>query len=151
VNCSVFGWHLPSVKWNYSQCWSLFDNRMPMAVRSFSAPTVPRPKGQAHKEKTFIEAWCMDVGVSLSSVIVESYFLLFYFDWQRYHRISHFLRPTPSWVSSASPLYSQGELACTLCSVTLTQGGRSTPEDKSSEESWRTRDTKSLTYTFFEA
>jgi hypothetical protein len=51
-----------------------------MAVRSFSAPTVPRPKGQAHKEKTFIEAWCMDVGVSLSSVIVESSFLSLYFD-----------------------------------------------------------------------
>jgi hypothetical protein len=51
-----------------------------MAVRSFSAPTVPRPKGQVHREKTFVEAWCMDVGVSMSSVIVEYHPLLLYFD-----------------------------------------------------------------------
>ena len=41
-----------------------------MAVRSFSAPSVPGAhsaplkRGRVHKEKTFIEAWCMDVGVS---------------------------------------------------------------------------------------
>lgn len=38
--------------------------RMPIAARSMSAPTVPRPKGAVFKEKTLFEAWCTDVGVS---------------------------------------------------------------------------------------
>ena len=47
---------------------------MPVAVRSMSAPTAPRPKGAVFKEKTTFEAWCLDVGVRKVSQYILQWF-----------------------------------------------------------------------------
>ena len=56
----------------YLQCHLLFNplltstlfsvRRMPVVARNMSA--APKAKGVAYREKTFVENWCMDVGVS---------------------------------------------------------------------------------------